>query len=203
MATAHPAPTVIAKLLRQVADDLEQPRRRCAHRGDCTPACRRPMPAGDLALELTALLADRGWPTSTLGTGVAGSSDDTSTERAALDPDRLAHLHARLTHRLRRIWADAVDIQGTLAEALAHADDADPIPAGRGHCLACTRFCVGDGNDRLRGGWCHACVEAWRRWLARQPVGMGQRSDFVRWRREQLGVVVDDHPQLATSGAPA
>lgn len=163
----HPHPDVLADHLENVARHLRV--------------------GGTQALEAARLLAARGYPSSTLGTGARSSSDSTSTERAALDPGPWAGIDDELAHAIRAAWKATLELDSYVARLLAHASDDDPIPAGRGHCQACEAFCKGDGeNDRLRSGFCHACSMAWARWRGRRPYGA--RSDFTRQRRLSLGM---------------
>jgi hypothetical protein len=176
---AHPKPSTIADQLDQVA----------RHTTGLAHQIRAVAPQ---AIAQAAILAARGYPTSTLGNGARTTSQNTSTERAALDPDTWAGVDDQLAALLRRAWLTstqldqvAAELSGLMVRILAHAGDDDPIPAGRGHCLACETFCIGDGgNDRLRDGFCHPCTTAWSRWRVRQP--MGARSDYIRWRRQRL-----------------
>ncbi len=146
---------------------------------------------GTQAIQAAHTLAARGYPSSTLGTGPRSTSDTTSTERAALDPDPWAGIDDTLAHLVRRAWKATLDLDSLVVRLLAHASDDDPIPAGRGHCQACETFCIGDGqNDRLRDGFCHPCRSAWDRWRRGHPLGL--RPDFIRHRRRVLGMGVNN-----------
>ncbi len=143
---------------------------------------------GTQAIQAAHTLAARGYPSSTLGTGPRSTSDNTSTERAALNPDPWAGIDEHLARACLNAFRTTLNLDSFIARLLAHASDDDPIPAGRGHCQACETFCKGDGtNDRLRSGLCHACVMAWHRWRVGQPAP-ALRSDFIRHRRQALGL---------------
>ena len=73
-----------------------------------------------------------GWPTATLGDGTGARTADptSSTERAALDPDRYATIDQDLARTLRHIWHTSLVARTLMAEVDAHAPDDDPVPAG-------------------------------------------------------------------------
>lgn len=174
--TSHPTPGVIAAHLRNVANLLAD--------------------HGRLAIDLADVLASRGLPANTLGDGSRTSADSTSTERAAGlagDPDdnttrttRWDDIDVRLARLLHLIWKVGLDVEGTIGDIVARADDLDALPAGSGHCVACGNFIRPDHKHpdrRIRSGYCPSCHSAWIRWRQRNHP---DRAAFVRWRRADL-----------------
>jgi hypothetical protein len=172
--------------------------RRAADLLDASPPHDRKL--ADVALcrclQCTAeLLAARGWPSSTLGSGSRSSDTTSSTERAAgVDsPSRhprlpqFADLDVTLAAQLRALGQGSDALIGLVATLRSHASDEDPTPAGTGNCGACERFCrpTADRPDnRLTVGYCPTCSVAWYRWRAKNPGC--QRSDFTTWQRRKL-----------------
>jgi len=158
----HPKPAIIARNLRQVADQLDD--------------------TGDKAIRIANLLAARGWPTSTTGTDGGRSSDHTSsTERAVINPGPYDDIDGRLARQLRLLWATTVHIQGTLVDILAQASDEDPVPPGTGTCLRCQKFVRPDSrrpHNRIQAAFCPAC---YRRWVR---LGRPERSTYIRTDNE-------------------
>jgi len=155
----HPAPPVLAKNLRQLADRLDD--------------------QGNRAIRQAQILAARGWPSSTNGTDGGRSSDPTtSTERAALNPGPYDDIDNRLAQQLSLAWHCCLELHASIDMILAHANDDDPISPLVGVCDRCGLICKGSGSsNRLHGsGLCHACNEAWRRW---QRKNQGTRNDFI------------------------
>lgn len=155
----HPTPRVLASYLHGVAD-------RIADHGDTT-------------IDQAAVLAARGWPTSTLGSGGGRSADETtSTERAALDPGPYDGLDDRLALVLRRLWDDAIRADETIDHVLSHASDDDPVPPGTGPCKlpTCEHLCQPRRNpdDRIKAGY---CPTHYRRWLR---LGKPDTMTYVR-----------------------
>lgn len=167
--TSAPPPATLAKFLRQVANQLE------TH--------------GDKAIELTALLAARGYPTGGSGNGSRSSDPTSSTETAALvgsvrwhDVDRI------LSTQLRALWAAAVDAQSTMANVVAHGTTEDRPPAGTGYCVVkvCDEFCRPTAkapDNRLRSGLGPSC---WQAWLRYRASTRGTRAEYIAWRRAAL-----------------
>lgn len=165
MTVRHPDPKVIAAALREAATVIEQ--------------------HGHQATRLAPELAARGYPVSTLGDGGSrGSSDHTSTERAALGPgNRWDAIDDRLAKALRTAWGAATLAQALVADVVAHAQDDDPVPAGTGGCQVCSTVCRPTAkrpNFRLRAGLCPTCYKGWLR--ADKPM----MADWVRARRAEL-----------------
>lgn len=134
-------PGTLARNLRQLADRLED--------------------EGDKALWRAQTYAARGYPTATIGAdGGRTSTTNTSTERAALDPDPFAGIDERFTKQLVVLGAVTMRIHDVLDVIMTHADDHDPIPPGSGPCLVhqCQHICnpKKNSNDRLRAGLCPA-----------------------------------------------
>lgn len=177
----HPHPELIVLHLRRLADSLERHGRR--------------------AIATASVLADRGWPSGTLGDGGASNGasilvvDDetgpdgervsvTSTEAAAFQRDRWHEVDRNLAMLLRLSWSTAVRLESVVADILAHADDADEVPAGTGACEACSKVMRPDARHpdrRLRAGLCDACRKHWDR------SGITDRGDWLLARRAMLG----------------
>lgn len=160
----HPQPPIIARNLRQLADQLDD--------------------TGQRAIYQAAVLATRGWPhTTTLDNNSSRSSDSTSsTERSALEPGPYDNIDNRLARQLRLMWAATMQLQATLITILSQASDDDPVPAGTGKCLRCNKFVRPDGkrpHNRIQAGWCPAC---YRRWIR---AGRPDRSAFIRTPDEE------------------
>lgn len=176
----HPKPSIIAKQLRHLADTLDD--------------------EGDRAVLRASVLAARGYPSSTSGSGIStGRSDTSSTERAAglpgndkgLTPPPFAGLDEALAKQLRVLWATALRVAQTIADIHSHASDDDPIPAGTGYCKACDLFVRPSGKKpgfRLRAGLCPRDYHDCRRWrLACREAGIDASVDdyiYARWRED-------------------
>lgn len=172
--TNHPTPKVIATHLRTIANLLDD--------------------HGILAIDLAAALATRGLPSAVGGTGSRSADTTTSVERAAgadLEEDTTRSTHwddidVRLAKLLRLTWKVGLDVQTTIGDIVAHAQDLDDVPAGTGSCLCCTTICRPDHKNpgrRLRSGFCPSCYRAWIRWRAQHHP---DRAAFVRDRRADL-----------------
>lgn len=190
MTVSHPPYRRIAGNLRDFAnvlDALGEHNRRAAAVGNChCLGCR------------AEILAARGFPTGTLGSGARSSDTTSSTERAVglggggevlSPPDPVfVGIDQKLAKHMRLIWAAVTEASGLVGVVNSHAPDDDPIPAGTGHCECCERFCRPDGakdpDNRLRGGFCPACWRSWLRWRTRSPDAL--RTDFMRWRRQNM-----------------
>lgn len=138
---------------------------------------------GATAEAMAPLLAARGWSTSTIGDGTSrGTSELTSTERAAAHPDRWVGVDEKLarfyltTHIL---VAAGNQLIADLAGHAANDDDHLGRTTGThgGWCMACERWVPGTHDDRLRSGFCNACRVAW----ARTPQPR-DRAKFIRDR---------------------
>jgi hypothetical protein len=159
----HPQPPVLARNLRQLADQLDD--------------------TGPRAIRMAHLLAARGWPHSTTGTDGSRNSDQTSsTERSALQPGPFNDIDNRLTRQLHLLDSAARLTFATLNTILTCAVDDDPVPAGTGTCLRCDKLVRPDNkrpHNRIRSGLCPAC---WKRWIR---AGRPDRSIFIRTTNEQ------------------
>jgi hypothetical protein len=144
------------------------------------------------------ILASRGLPSGTLGTGARSSDPTSSTERAVglvgassdglTPPDpQFVGIDERLAKHMRIIWHAVTEATGLVGLIKSHASDDDPIPAGTGYCVADETFCRPDDkhpDNRLRSGLCPACHQSWLRWRVRNPHNT--RADFIRWRRQNM-----------------
>lgn len=139
-------------------------------------------------VERTApILAARGYPTSTGGSGNVGprgNAELTSTEAAASRRDQFTGIDDRWHRLLTAGWSLATGGILLVDQVVVHAD---PTSAerkvrrpGSGPCGACGRIVAGTSNDRLRSGWCAACYQAWVR--ADRP----DRGLFERRRWQEL-----------------
>jgi len=160
MTKRAPTPTVVVEALRDCAKVLEQ------HSAAITPDRKR------LRSSAAQLLAARGWPSATMGDGMArGTSELTSVERAASRPDPHADIDQRINDLLWLLWHGTTTLHGLVTEVVAHATEdgtaRDAHRAGAGACQACDNWCSGAENDRLRAGYCPAHYHQWRR--AGQP----------------------------------
>lgn len=177
----HPKPTIIARQLRRLADILDD--------------------EGDKATRRAAVLAARGYPTSTAGGGRNGTADCSSTERAAglagddgpLTPPPYTGIDERLAKQLRVVWGSARGAEDTIHLINSKAADDDPIPVGTGMCIRCDRFCrpsKKDPNDRLRLQLCPADYRAFKRWQQGRPIHTPDDRD--QWLYERW---LDDNPE--------
>lgn len=134
---------------------------------------------GERARILANILASRGYPAATLGSGTRGSDTTSSTERAVLDPETWAGIDDQLARTERLLWATALMVQGMTERILACAPDDDPIPAGTGPCTiaTCEHFCNPrkKPSDRLRRGF---CPSHYNRWIL---LGRPSRSEFIEY----------------------
>ena len=161
----------------------------------------------DRAQRTAPLLAARGWPAGTLGDGGSSTGASiivtdadtgpdgervavTSTEAAAFTHGRYDNADWRLAAALRVIDQALLKItevaQGAVslaADVLAHADDADELPAASGACEACGKVVRSDRGktpEYLRAGLCNACRMHWDR------SGILDRGEWLIVRRAML-----------------
>lgn len=144
---------------------------------------------GAQAERMAPLLAARGWPTSTLGDGGSrGTSELTSTERAADHRDRYADADEKLARFYLQTFILVSAGQQLIADLAAHAtSDADHeghdltrTNTTGGWCQACNRWVLGTADDRIRSGFCSACNMAFARLIAKDPNA--DRASFIRHR---------------------
>lgn len=183
MTIRHPSPKQLAKHLSQAKKLLDD--------------------KGGLALDRAELLASRGYPSSTNGNGSRSSDPTSSTERAvglsgddgdASPPDReWIGFDDRLRNRMQAVEQALLDLEGDIAKALAHDNDADPLPPGTGYCACgCEHYCSPKQNgdeDRLKNLLAPKCHRAFLRW--RQTIGnpSAPSADYctaVRRAREKV-----------------
>lgn len=154
--------------------------------------CRRLGPKGAELIRLASMpsTTSDGWPSSSMGGEVRGSSDLTGPERSAdaamagAPPDlvrswlvELFGLMVDLLRIARRI--------NRLEQLVSKRSDVRVRDAGAGRCLACGRDVSGASHDRLKGGHCEACRKAYDRAKdAAAPRGVNL-AEF-RWGRYRL-----------------
>ncbi|MCI0635559.1 MAG: hypothetical protein L0206_16840 [Actinobacteria bacterium] len=134
--------------------------------------------------------AATGYPTRTLSDGAGRSSDSTSsTERAATETGLFADLDYRYAAALDTLDRALADAEGAVNRVMAHASDDDVVLAGTGPCVVttCDHLCNPrkKPDDRLRGGLCPACHQAWLRYQ-RRHTSHATRSAFLTWRAREL-----------------
>jgi hypothetical protein len=158
----NPTPTVLARNLRQLADQLDD--------------------QGPRAIRMAHLLEARGWPNSTNGNGSRSSDQTSSTERAAINPGPFDDIAGRLTRQLNLLDSAARLTFATINTILTCAADDDPLPAGTGTCLRCDKFVRPDNkrpHNRIKAGLCPSCHLKWWR------LGKPNRSWFIRTTDEE------------------
>lgn len=119
--------------------------------------------------------------------GPGGTSEDTPTERAALNEHNPADL---IGAHIAAMFATLADI-----DTLAHRNEgrrqvihrAASKHLGRidttGTCEICDRTVPGTPQDRLRSGMCQADYAAWRRYC--DTTNEPSREQFARQRRDE------------------
>ena len=168
---ATPSPKQLANYLRQLADKLDV--------------------NGGRAMELSSLLASRGYPTSTTGNGSRSSDTTSFTERAALeavlaeDATDWTEDDRRMHQGMRLLWRAGLAVEASVDKTLAHATTADQLPPGTGFCTCsgdteennpywCGTFCAPRQNgssDRLVSGLAPTCYKRYQRWRDHNPNG--------------------------------
>lgn len=177
MSRSHPSPKQLAAYLHRLADKLDK--------------------HGGRALEMAEVLAARGYPASTAGSGSRSSDTTSSTERAATvgapekpadgepwRPGEWDDADLRLAAELHRTWVAALDVEAGLDTILDHASTADQLPPGTGYCTCggddpkapswCGTFCAPRQNgpsDRLKSGLAPKCWMRFVRWRDANPSG--------------------------------
>lgn len=154
---------------------------------------------GDRAIEMAGLLAARGWPASTMGTGSRGNSELTSVEAAVDRPGEWADVDLDLAKALHDVWTRGLDARTLIAHVVSHAapdDRQTNRQPGSGDCLVCDRYCAGTATDRLRGGYCDSCRKAWDRYRAKAGK-TADRASYRRVRRAELDSAVRDQKRVA------
>jgi hypothetical protein len=141
---------------------------------------------GDRAIRSAAILAARGWPTTTNGTDRRSADTTTSTERAALEPGPWDDVDNRLARQLRLLFATVMQTHATFDLVATHVCTdsdcdicADIVPGGTGRCAVdgCDHTCNPrkNPNDRLRAGF---CPRHHKRWLR---LGRPDRGRYIRF----------------------
>lgn len=176
---SHPTPAVLANGGRDVANRIR------TH--------------GPQVILRAAVLAARGLPTNTAGSGARSSDPTSSTERAAgasgdgndhdppinlTPPDSEWHgIDATLAQLHRDWWRIGVQLAAVYDRVLATGTDDDPIPAGTGSCRRCDTFwrpTAERPNDRIRSGYGPCCYFRWVR------AGKPDKATFDRTPDEDV-----------------
>jgi hypothetical protein len=178
---------------------------------------------GGRAMDMAEVLAARGYPASTGGSGARSSDTTSSTERAALQaapkdrgepwrPGDWENADRRLAAGLRALQTAALDVEAGLDTVLAHGSTADKVPAGTGYC-DCGADCGPDrktptfcsprqngDSDRLKSGLAPNCYRRYVRWKDAQPEG-NDRS-VVAWKHvdRRAREVRDEKARLLAAG---
>ncbi len=118
--------------------------------------------------------------------------------------DRCLALHEDIELLIRRI-ADA-DYEAAYLAPMAHraadlsARQQDPRYWGAGYCEVCNRYVAGNGDDRLRAGFCRKHYDAWRYVMRNNPITAPplDRVEWVRVMRDALA----DSPSVGNAETP-
>lgn len=144
------------------------------------------------------VLAAHGYPSGG-GTGSRGGSvaDPTALTALAGDHSDAARAHA-LHHATDQLLA-ALDGYCAAVRRMTPTPVRDQTPAGVGNCQACNVPCVGSSDtDRLRGGLCNRCHQAWHRYQA-SPIESRLQGDRQAWIRTRQSTEWDDSHIEATA----
>jgi len=167
---SHPTPSVMANHAEDVA--------------------KRVRKDGHQVIRRATVLAARGLPNNTAGSGSRGSDSTSPTERAvglsgddgnATPPDAEWHdVDADLARLHRNWWALGTQILAMYDRIQSHASDNDVIPAGAGPCACgCSKTCDPrkDPEDRLKSTLHPTCYRRYHRWRSTNPNT--RLSDFI------------------------
>ena len=125
-----------------------------------------------------------GYPGDTNGVPTSGGDVSRPVENKALAElprDDVGDWLAEGFAGLAELHGMAVGVKGRFQNVQRIEDTMKGRPqrSGQGECRACETFCSGDGEDRLRSGYCNPCRVAWDR------AGRPDRGQFERERKEK------------------
>jgi hypothetical protein len=135
-----------------------------------------------------------GYPTNTGGGGGGGTLNEAGkpaglerylgSDDPARDDLRLLVAHLRTIHAANRL---ALDLVGRWITTVPGVEGGRALPAktlSDGNCVACSAYCTGTDEDRLRSGLCNACRVSLHRYTNDRR---GDRGDWLLERRRHLG----------------
>ena len=136
-----------------------------------------------------------GYPTSTGSSGGGGSTlneagKPTGLERYLGADDPARDDLRRIVAHLRTIHAEtrlALDLVARWTTSVPGVEGGRALPAktlSDGNCIACSAYCKGSEDDRLRAGLCNACRVSLHRYTNDRR---GDRGDWLRQRRQGMG----------------
>ena len=136
-----------------------------------------------------------GYPTSTGSSGGGGGTLNDAgkpnglerylgADDPARDDLRLLVAHLRTIHAAQRLALDLVARWTTTAPGVEGGRALPAKTLSDGNCLACSAYCKGSEDDRLRSGLCNACRVSLHRFTADRR---GDRGDWLRQRRQGMG----------------
>jgi hypothetical protein len=143
------------------------------HLGDCLANLRDAQP---------------GYPTATGGGGAPrldAAGNPPGLDRYLSQPDPAAHELELLIKTTRQMLNSATVVHdivtrwGAPTESIHEGGVKPRRTASGGDCVACSTYCSGTHNDRLRAGLCMACYQDYRRTTL-------ERGDWMMQRRRAL-----------------
>ena len=132
--------------------------------------------------------AQPGYPTATGGGGAPrldAAGNPPGLDRYLNQPDPAAHELEQLIKTTRQmlnaatVLHDIVTRWGAPSDSIHEGGIKPRRTASGGDCVACSTYCSGTHNDRLRAGLCMACYQDYRRTTL-------ERGDWMLERRRAL-----------------
>jgi len=146
-----------------------------------------------LAAAMEALRdAQPGYPTATGGGGAPrldAAGNPPGLDRYLDQPDPAAHELQLLIKTTRQmlnqatVLHDIVTRWGAPSESIHEGGVKPRRTASGGDCVACSTYCSGAHDDRLRAGLCDPCRKHWQRW---NVANNGDRGEWMLERRRNL-----------------
>lgn len=138
--------------------------------------------------------AQPGYPTATGGGGAPrldAAGNPPGLDRYLSQPDPAAVELRLLTTITKQMLTSASQLHDIVARWGAPSDSIHEggvkprRTASGGDCVACSTYCLGTHNDRLRAGLCMACYQDYRRTTL-------ERGDWIMQRRRNLLTIEED-----------